>query len=638
MPDTRPTFYGSFRESNAIALEIIEPSAAVGVPIELDIYDGASPATMLATLEGARAKRWNPQLHDAGALSFLINRHDPKATPAIIRRGNLAKVKIGGTYRGAAWLEDIDRTLVASGEKGAEDIKVGGRGELAYLERATMWPTAYAGPQPTGGRYVLEGPLGDIALRIVEELLARPDGSPTPYLAIGWSDGADSQGAAWDDSAKLEPETGANVYAVWQQLTALGLESEMTHELELRTYRERGRHFEQPPDGNGSVTFLLGRHILGPWHERDRGGARKTRVIVKGANGSSFIVSDPAAEADPYIGRRETSISVSGTSDPTTLQRAGEATLASLRYEEEQLELPLAHDDEPGGYQPYVDYRPGDYVAIERDDGTLETHRIAGLIFEEIPGSYALTAQLNSIRVEALIRLKRMIDALGGGSTTSGTSGGSAISGGGTGGQGGGGRSDGKVAAAEGDTPGYLYDQLQPGNGIGTALVGGGAAQDVELRLELPGIDEDEVPAWDAAAGEFVARPRSGVVGGTRATRVEFTGTPASPVSWPAPARDDGGWYSAATPTRLTAPVAGWYAFQAEQNVGTTSTDSVLPQIRKNGTTIIGSARDYETTNGIGRFAQVVATVYLAAGDYVELLASPLEAGALWLSAAAVGG
>jgi hypothetical protein len=514
MPDSRPTFYGSFRESNAVGLEILEPDEAIGVPIELDVYDGASPATMLATLEAARGKRYNPQLSDVGGGSFVLNRHDPKATPEIIRRGNLVKVRIGGKYRGPGWwMEDIDRTLVASGEKAAEDIKVGGRGAMSYLERATIWTEAYStGSAPLAGRWIHgPAPLGDIFHKILRELLARPDGSPTPHLAIGWPTGADSQGTTWDDTARLDVEVGANVLGAWQQLTALGLESEMTHELEVRTYRELGRHFEQPPTGNGAVTFLLGRHILGDWHERDRGGARKTRVIVKGADNVTLTVIDPAAEADPYIGRRETSISVSNSSDPTTLQRAGEATLESLRQEGEQLELPIAHGLGAGEYEPYRDYRPGDFVAIERTDGTLETHRIVGLVFEEIPGDYALTIQLNSIRVEALIRLKRMIDALGGGSTAAGTSSGSAISGGGAGGStGGGSSSDGKVAAAAGDTPGYLYDQLAAGNGIAVDLTGGGAAQDVELRLELGGAIEDDVPAWDATAGEFVPRQRAG--------------------------------------------------------------------------------------------------------------------------------
>ena len=107
--------------------EILEPDTATGVSIELDVYDGASPGTMLATLEAAREKRYNPQLSDVGGGSFVINRHDPKATPAIIQRGHLVKVKIGGRYRGPGyWMEDIDRTLVASGEKAAEEDAHGG--------------------------------------------------------------------------------------------------------------------------------------------------------------------------------------------------------------------------------------------------------------------------------------------------------------------------------------------------------------------------------------------------------------------------------------------------------------------------------------------------------------------------------
>ena len=515
---TRPTFYGTFRESNAVHLEILEPPIAAGVPIELDIFEGPDGTTMLATLEAAREKRLNPMLGDLGAASFVINRHDPKATPEILRVGNYAKYKIGGKYRFGWWIEDVDWTRVAREEKRGEDVKVAGVGAMGCLKHGTWWVEAYTGGiAPADGKWTFPPgtPRGDILLALVEELQARPDGPVIPQVAIGWAEGVDSQGAAWDDDTEAAYEIGYGALETWKQLTALGLESEMTHDLQLRTYVELGRHFEPAPTGNGAVTLLLGRHILEDTHrEHD---SRKTRLIVKGADGVTITVVDPALEAE--IGeRREGSISVSNTSDPTTLQRAGVAQLQALILETEAIEIPVAHDADPGGYQPWVDYREGDWIGVERTDGTVEAMRIAGMRLEETVNDYALRLQLNSRRVEALIRLKRMIDALGGGGTGSGTSTGSSIEQGGS--SGGGTTSDGRVRVASGDTLGYLYDQVDAGNGIGKAIAGAGGAQQLELRLDLPGAIEDDVPAFDQAAGLWVPRPRGAGGGGGGAATV----------------------------------------------------------------------------------------------------------------------
>lgn len=512
MPDTRPTFYGTFRESNAVHLEILEPPIAAGVPIELDIFEGPDGTTMLATLEAAREKRLNPMLGDLGAASFVINRHDPKATPEILRVGNYAKYKIGGKYRFGWWIEDVDWTRVAREEKRGEDVKVAGVGAMGCLKHGTWWVEAYTGGvAPADGKWSFPAGSrrGDILLTLIEELQARPDGPVIPQVGIGWAEGVDSQGAVWDDDTEAAYELGYGALETWKQLTALGLESEMTHDLQLRTYVELGRHFEPAPTGNGAVTLLLGRHILEDHHrEHD---SRKTRLVVRGAEGLTITVIDPALEAE--IGeRREGSISVSNSSDPTTLQRAGTAQLQALILETEAIEIPVAHDDDPGGYQPWVHYREGDWIGVERIDGTIEAMRIAGMRLEETVNDYALRLQLNSRRVEALIRLKRMIDALGGGGAGSGTSTGSSIEQGGQ--AGGGGTTDGRVRVASGDALGYLYDQVDAGNGIGKAIAGAGGAQQLELRLDLPGAIEDDVPAWDAVAGLFVPRPRGAGGGG----------------------------------------------------------------------------------------------------------------------------
>src|SRR6188768_1139786 len=134
------------RTSESLYLEVLEPAVASGVPIEVDVFDGASPATMLATLDGAHLKRFTRELSELGAGSFNIPVNDPKATANILAVGNLIKFRIGGIHRHAIWIEEPSTKVVAEDEGAGEEIAMSGRGALAYLERAAcyppIWPTA----------------------------------------------------------------------------------------------------------------------------------------------------------------------------------------------------------------------------------------------------------------------------------------------------------------------------------------------------------------------------------------------------------------------------------------------------------------------------------------------------------------
>jgi len=134
------------RQSDGRYLEILAASPSLGVPIEVDVYDGASPSTMLATIENARDVGFGTQLSEAGAGRFTLNRHDPKATAEILADGNLVKIKVGGVYRFAYWIEEPEQVDVSMAEQSGEDRKLPGRGALAGLERARVyppiWPTA----------------------------------------------------------------------------------------------------------------------------------------------------------------------------------------------------------------------------------------------------------------------------------------------------------------------------------------------------------------------------------------------------------------------------------------------------------------------------------------------------------------
>ena len=86
------------------------------------------------------------------------------------------------------------------------------------------------------------------------------------------------------------------------------------------------------------------------------------------------------------------------------------------------LAVPLHHGIGSGDYEPYADYRNGDWVSLDIPGTyTLAAVRVRSLSIKAIAGGdYAVDADFNSVALENIVRLKRIVDALGGGGSASG--------------------------------------------------------------------------------------------------------------------------------------------------------------------------------------------------------------------------
>jgi hypothetical protein len=118
-------------------------------PVGWDVYAAAAPnGSILATLDGHVSDRFfRVELDGTGSGGFRINRHDAIATADVIAKGNIVKVRIPAIdddYIAAFVLEQGDFELLDPDEEGGEVLEFGGRGILAYLDRAIMWSTAYS--------------------------------------------------------------------------------------------------------------------------------------------------------------------------------------------------------------------------------------------------------------------------------------------------------------------------------------------------------------------------------------------------------------------------------------------------------------------------------------------------------------
>lgn len=168
-----------------------------------------------------------------------------------------------------------------------------------------------------------------------------------------------------------------------------------------------------------------------------------------------------------------------------------------------------------------------------------------------------------------------------------------------------------------GDT--FIYD----GSEWGVGTISGSAVGDI-TDLPTAETDSDLVLHPDGIGGvEWGLDATSG--GTVKACRVRRDAAQAivnggTAISWDVEVRDDGGFWSAGSPTRLTAPDTAWYTILAVGNNGAGTQDSVVATLRLNGTTPISYGRQYETTNSVLWTANIVGAFYLSGSDYVEFL------------------
>lgn len=157
----------AIRTSDGIYLEVLTSAPVAGVPIEIDVYGGHNIATMLATLEGAQEPTFSDPFGDIGSGHFRIPVTDPKATGSIIRSGNYIKVKIAGLYRYAFFLENPRKIIASTDGEAGEYWDLSGRGNIAYLERGSVYPPGWPTPAGTTHEYT-----GVTAAFIFDQLLA----------------------------------------------------------------------------------------------------------------------------------------------------------------------------------------------------------------------------------------------------------------------------------------------------------------------------------------------------------------------------------------------------------------------------------------------------------------------------------
>ena len=411
--------------------------------LEVDIYkpDGV---TMLDRLEGATNINFQIQLNQPGAGSFVINKNDIKATKVNLATGNLVRIKVDGTYGFAFWIEEPEQVEAAPGGLSGETFTVQGRGYLAYLARAVIYPPNW--PTWTTNAIVYTSkPAGYIIADQITKAKAR---GAIPVVPIDFTTTHDSGGNAWSDVTTQNLHIGGDLLTVALQLGSLNAiyfdvdysaaQGTLMH---IRCWTVA--HFGT--DRSASVVLRAGKHLGDePSHTSKHFAGILSRVLVEGLSGlKPTEVVNATHEADPTIGRREGYVNYATSDDATTLTSAGNALIDNTFNLGDALTLSVLHGTSTGEYTPFHDYSMADLITVDipgwRDR---EQHRIVGIDVTQHTtgeGDYQINLHLTGISLPIAVRLKntlvggsagQIIGGLGGGGSFPSGGGGGACCGG----------------------------------------------------------------------------------------------------------------------------------------------------------------------------------------------------------------
>jgi len=432
------------------------------------------------------------------------------------------------------------------------------------------------------------------------------DRGSIPMLTYDFSATADSMGNPWADTFDLTFHAGTSLLDVWRNLVALGMEGRMDQSLNLQAFVAYTR------DKSSDVILRKGYHFLGDVENQGHFAGLRTRFLVEGAGGRLVEVTNPLLEADPRIGRREGFLSMGTSDSPTDLARAGEMALAMAVLEDQSRSIPIDHGLlSDGRYEPWEEYRLGDYIGLDADGtGVVTSERVVGItVSQRTALDYDVAVDLNSVSLEADVRMKRQLDALSR-SSSSTSGGGSYLSLGGSPSTGGG--QGGKVQAQPDDTAGYLFDKIDGQGGVVKSLGGVPGNRLVSLAVSVPLLGTGtpdgskflrDDGAWAAPGAAGSAPYAYGTIGAETGAGVKTLDLTVSGMT-------------AVSSSRLRVDSAGVYIIHAQQLVQ--AGWGLYWGIRKNGVDV---AYAY---NGNGFFDDRTVTymAYFAVNDYVEVYQS----------------
>lgn len=104
----------------------------------LEVVTRAAPSTVLATLTGYYGAQFLDPHNDVGSGSFTLDNDDSDYSQIVLDR--MVRFKVHGVLAFCMLIESMRRTSVSQDEEYGQNTEVSGRGHIAALEEAVMYP------------------------------------------------------------------------------------------------------------------------------------------------------------------------------------------------------------------------------------------------------------------------------------------------------------------------------------------------------------------------------------------------------------------------------------------------------------------------------------------------------------------
>ena len=322
----------------------------------------------------------------------------------------------GGVERTDWYLLEDDGDEPAHDGGPVRPVQVAGRGALAILERANVGVMDPLDPKSATKRS-FEATPGAIMATLLAEAKAR---GVAGFTTLTWDFTAtkDSAGQTWESTRAVTYEATLNLLAIITAMADNGWCDIRMERAVLRMYNPKTAAGVDRPD----VILRVGKEVTGGPRKRSRRSIR-THLLGVGDEGVHVDVADTSTAAQ--YGRREGSFTYGGITNPATLLAATQAELDQVKNVAEGFTVEFVPDPGRGidPIVPGVDFNLGDFVRYDQrrlSPTELEPLRVRSIAMQyEDRGALAtISAELNDLFTESVVRLKRKVDGIVNGATS----------------------------------------------------------------------------------------------------------------------------------------------------------------------------------------------------------------------------
>ena len=396
------------RVSNGWPFIVDDPQPAARTGIEVRVYDGQNPATLIDIVARSRDRTWLDHRSDIGRGEFMVHASDEvlERHPTLLQSGNIVRFRLDGIDRFAFVITRRERVRVSAGEHAGAWIKVSGPGVLALLHTALLYRI---GNTLDGG--ITRGTDNQNAGNFLSIMFDQAqDRGCLGGVTRSFDADVDSNNHPWADIFAYHERAGTTLLTTAKRLAELAVDIGMSPQLVFNVWNSQGvdRSFQTADE---APIILREAHNINALEVAADGDIVNT-LLIEGADEALWAERQNATSITTY-GRREGFLSLTNEDSDTYITQAADATLDHHASDAEHLTLEILDVDD---HRPYANFGLGDWVLAPNEAGQLARVRIGSItVSEDAHGNPKFTVEVGTVLAEIEERFMRWLRRVGDG-------------------------------------------------------------------------------------------------------------------------------------------------------------------------------------------------------------------------------